>query len=101
MSINSYSSQSLYSGLNFNGSSTFCVGNMSELFISAYILFFFWHIFRIMKCSLQDSCHHVSACKSAHRKNMRSDLSAPVSYTHLRAHETRHDLVCRLLLEKK
>src|SRR5450756_3079569 len=32
-----------------------------------------------------------------------SDLfSTPtVSYTHLRAHETRHDLVCRLLLEKK
>src|SRR5450756_1910278 len=24
-----------------------------------------------------------------------------VSYTHLRAHETRHDIVCRLLLEKK
>ena len=24
-----------------------------------------------------------------------------VSYTHLRAHETRHDFVCRLLLEKK
>src|SRR5450756_1510568 len=24
-----------------------------------------------------------------------------VAYTHLRAHETRHDLVCRLLLEKK
>src|SRR5450756_1080718 len=32
-----------------------------------------------------------------------SDEVAPisVSYTHLRAHETRHDLVCRLLLEKK
>src|SRR5450756_1391442 len=27
--------------------------------------------------------------------------AAAVSYTHLRAHETRHDLVCRLLLEKK
>src|SRR5450759_1567876 len=27
------------------------------------------------------------------------DRTAPVSYTHLRAHETRHDLVCRLLLE--
>ena len=26
---------------------------------------------------------------------------SPVSYTHLRAHETREDLVCRLLLEKK
>ena len=30
-----------------------------------------------------------------------TDGSVPVSYTHLRAHETRHDLVCRLLLEKK
>src|SRR5450756_396885 len=27
--------------------------------------------------------------------------STSVSYTHLRAHETRHDVVCRLLLEKK
>src|SRR5450756_2100673 len=30
-----------------------------------------------------------------------STASSTVSYTHLRAHETRHDLVCRLLLEKK
>src|SRR5450756_1374164 len=30
-----------------------------------------------------------------------SRVYQPVSYTHLRAHETRHDLVCRLLLEKK
>src|SRR5450756_2948180 len=30
-----------------------------------------------------------------------SEEDVPVSYTHLRAHETRHDLVCRLLLEKK
>jgi len=29
------------------------------------------------------------------------DYANSVSYTHLRAHETRHDLVCRLLLEKK
>src|SRR5660398_172143 len=27
--------------------------------------------------------------------------STPVSYTHLRAHETKANLVCRLLLEKK
>ena len=27
------------------------------------------------------------------------DYYGSVSYTHLRAHETRHDLVCRLLLE--
>ena len=31
----------------------------------------------------------------------KSVYTNPVSYTHLRAHETRHDLVCRLLLEKK
>src|SRR5450756_1123956 len=30
-----------------------------------------------------------------------NNLFLAVSYTHLRAHETRHDLVCRLLLEKK
>ena len=29
------------------------------------------------------------------------DISNAVSYTHLRAHETVLDLVCRLLLEKK
>ena len=28
-------------------------------------------------------------------------ISGPVSYTHLRAHETGRNLVCRLLLEKK
>src|SRR5665648_1206746 len=31
----------------------------------------------------------------------RGESVCSVSYTHLRAHETRHDLVCRLLLEKK
>ena len=30
-----------------------------------------------------------------------SDGAVPVSYTHLRAHETVLDLVCRLLLEKQ
>ena len=36
---------------------------------------------------------------SWHRAERRR-TEIPVSYTHLRAHETRHDLVCRLLLEK-
>src|SRR5659263_225327 len=35
-----------------------------------------------------------------HRRPLPRPAGA-VSYTHLRAHETRHDLVCRLLLEKK
>ena len=29
------------------------------------------------------------------------EVLVPVSYTHLRAHETVLDIVCRLLLEKK
>src|SRR5450756_2826385 len=40
-------------------------------------------------------CHYLEGNYYARRRFM------PVSYTHLRAHETRHDLVCRLLLEKK
>src|SRR5450759_3817656 len=35
-----------------------------------------------------------TSCSLAARHSSRR----PVSYTHLRAHETRHDLVCRLLL---
>ena len=31
----------------------------------------------------------------------KENMSEPVSYTHLRAHETPEHLVCRLLLEKK
>src|SRR5450756_2650963 len=33
------------------------------------------------------------------RRGLSRDGASAVSYTHLRAHETRHDLVCRLLLE--
>ena len=36
-------------------------------------------------------CYHSSGC----------GYLSPVSYTHLRAHETGRNLVCRLLLEKK
>src|SRR5665648_1039265 len=33
------------------------------------------------------------------RGSVQTAVLVSVSYTHLRAHETRHDLVCRLLLE--
>ena len=33
--------------------------------------------------------------------NIAQDAPGTVSYTHLRAHETKANLVCRLLLEKK
>ena len=35
------------------------------------------------------------------RREVAGVIVPPVSYTHLRAHETVLDLVCRLLLEKK
>ena len=35
------------------------------------------------------------------RKKLGNESRIPVSYTHLRAHETLRHLVCRLLLEKK
>ena len=40
------------------------------------------------------------SCPDSNR-NPESNSITPVSYTHLRAHETPEHLVCRLLLEKK
>ena len=37
----------------------------------------------------------------AHVEERQAGFAQPVSYTHLRAHETVLDLVCRLLLDKK
>src|SRR5659263_753595 len=42
---------------------------------------------------------HVATNFPASRRNATPRRILSVSYTHLRAHETRHDLVCRLLLE--
>ena len=39
--------------------------------------------------------------QKAVREVASTEAQIPVSYTHLRAHETVLDLVCRLLLEKK
>ena len=61
---------------------------------------------------IRDSSAHkpkISSSKDAEkvlRENWSDDIelleecNVPVSYTHLRAHETVLDLVCRLLLEK-
>src|SRR5450759_4436406 len=57
-------------------------------------------------CSSASGIPRMKAVKSITANGMaivESAMISPgmVSYTHLRAHETRHDLVCRLLLEKK
>src|SRR5665648_1255761 len=52
---------------------------------------------------LYSSCYNILCEKVVghHNEEAQQHCFKPVSYTHLRAHETRHDLVCRLLLEKK
>ena len=49
-----------------------------------------------MNGNSQKTFHESAAKNKAHLHTTK-----PVSYTHLRAHETVLDLVCRLLLEKK
>ena len=43
----------------------------------------------------------IKDAEATRKRADRSEDIVPVSYTHLRAHETVLDLVCRLLLEKK
>src|SRR5450759_5853290 len=58
---------------------------------------------RFRQEGFQAVIHSNLGCSPANRTDpaLVERILAPVSYTHLRAHETRHDLVCRLLLEKK
>src|SRR5450756_1564227 len=63
--------------------------------------------FEVTRCTGPTTMIDVVVSFSAHDLPTHSSTSPgstmrtmePVSYTHLRAHETRHDLVCRLLLE--
>src|SRR5674476_1513755 len=58
-------------------------------------------VFAYARIALDISTHasdEVTSAVSAFWKSLRVDT---VSYTHLRAHETGRNLVCRLLLEKK
>ena len=55
---------------------------------------------------IEDQTEHFAGLEFSNRMSalgLRFQLviATPVSYTHLRAHETEADLVCRLLLEKK
>src|SRR5665648_578581 len=52
-------------------------------------------------CDRNRIVHRMPICGISCFAATQHSLPPAVSYTHLRAHETRHDLVCRLLLEKK
>ncbi len=58
-----------------------------------------------MKFTFRIAWRYIFSKKSTNAINIISGISMTgiitVSYTHLRAHETVLDLVCRLLLEKK
>eukprot|EP00657_Telonema_sp_P-1_P010913 TRINITY_DN5601_c0_g1_i1.p1 TRINITY_DN5601_c0_g1~~TRINITY_DN5601_c0_g1_i1.p1 ORF type:complete len:154 (-),score=53.97 TRINITY_DN5601_c0_g1_i1:80-541(-) len=60
---------------------------------------------RVIRCRTSCTYAHVGqqnrSCGPIVSHCKRLAQSGPVSYTHLRAHETVLDLVCRLLLEKK
>src|SRR5450756_3193701 len=49
---------------------------------------------------LEPSLHQSRRIGQKVKPGLYGEEHQAVSYTHLRAHETRHDLVCRLLLEK-
>src|SRR5674536_8344 len=68
----------------------------------------------VLAAQVREQEHQRKRERPDKRSNPRTDLEAasstlsnstgnidPVSYTHLRAHETPEHLVCRLLLEKK
>src|SRR5450756_1489742 len=55
----------------------------------------------VMPRSLNEPVGFSPSCLAQRADRPSGVGSSAVSYTHLRAHETRHDLVCRLLLEKK
>src|SRR5450756_55277 len=59
----------------------------------------FQWVYRLLNREEDIACDRFFADEDADRRGPRT--LETVSYTHLRAHETRHDLVCRLLLEKK
>src|SRR5450756_2105225 len=55
----------------------------------------------LLSLRITHRCNHRCAiCAQWGQNGYNAREDTPVSYTHLRAHETRHDLVCRLLLEK-
>ena len=51
--------------------------------------------------SVQPTSVFIEAIKGHAEPTILEKMTISVSYTHLRAHETVLDLVCRLLLEKK
>src|SRR5674476_909664 len=52
-------------------------------------------------CDQHDTASLCGGTTGWRRRRSQRGCCAPVSYTHLRAHETGRNLVCRLLLEKK
>src|SRR5450759_5460815 len=76
------------------------LGNSPRRMVSSCVIFMacLSDVGNVLSTPAQD--HRVQAARRLDQAGPGGRVQA-VSYTHLRAHETRHDLVCRLLLEKK
>eukprot|EP00656_Telonema_subtile_P030574 TRINITY_DN33553_c0_g1_i1.p1 TRINITY_DN33553_c0_g1~~TRINITY_DN33553_c0_g1_i1.p1 ORF type:complete len:113 (+),score=7.65 TRINITY_DN33553_c0_g1_i1:187-525(+) len=86
---------------------TYCVSQSRPLYTGYKSEFYFSSNVTVTSDSIESGCTCTLTSTSVIRygaSNMSIDPAiscTPVSYTHLRAHETVLDLVCRLLLEKK
>eukprot|EP00658_Telonema_sp_P-2_P035435 TRINITY_DN2576_c0_g1_i4.p2 TRINITY_DN2576_c0_g1~~TRINITY_DN2576_c0_g1_i4.p2 ORF type:complete len:103 (+),score=49.61 TRINITY_DN2576_c0_g1_i4:217-525(+) len=73
---------------------------LTSITFFSFILFHFYYV----NCTFE-KWQYKSNPKFPQADKVREEiiqmLKGPVSYTHLRAHETPEHLVCRLLLEKK
>src|SRR5665648_753522 len=87
----------------YRGSSSYGIKHVTERHLGTYVsngeMIYAMHLegFKIARdginCYFNVSQSDIRLLKNA--KPILETLSTPVSYTHLRAHETRHDLVCR------
>ena len=71
---------------------------IAHLLGKAHEIAYFQHASVIQNYTTCEPTKHLMLDRAYHNS---IHLGVPVSYTHLRAHETVLDLVCRLLLEKK
>ena len=60
-----------------------------------------YNVMGVAKAALEASTRYLAADLGPEGIRVNAISAGPVSYTHLRAHETVLDLVCRLLLEKQ
>src|SRR5450759_5404064 len=91
-------------GLRWAGPAGHIAVDTLDLFITAclrrnFVRFLAVHLIPHADWNLRQVVEHIQLSNHQPGDTVNHASVTAVSYTHLRAHETRHDLVCRLLLE--